>query len=203
MRNFSVLPNERRNMLIGSESRIISAKVHDWIAALFITALLDTASGGFFIPLTWIKRRINSWMTTSIKASEPHFFLVINYPLSEMGLNSACLWHPTKSSREIMLSLESAFAGSLVEWVNAVAIFLQLFPHFHFSHLEAVTSGCSVLGHMRAQQESLGCSGCICCPNNCSSLPLRKIQWADRYFAGQMGLMGHKLEQSDQNMYLI
>lgn len=31
-----------------------------------------------------------------------------------------------------MLSLESAFAGSLVEWVNAVAIFLQLFPHFSF-----------------------------------------------------------------------
>lgn len=75
---------------------------------------------------------------------------------------------PTKSSREIMLSLESVFAGSLVERVNAVAIFLQLFPHFSFSHLEAVTSGCSVLGHMRAQQEALGSFGCICCPNNCS-----------------------------------
>lgn len=38
-----------------------------------------------------------------------------------------------------MLSLESVFSGSLLEWVNAVAIFLQLFPHFSFSHLEAMT----------------------------------------------------------------
>lgn len=78
-----------------------------------------------------------------------------------------------------MLSLESAFP-SLVEWANAVAIFLQLFPCFSFLQLEVVTSGCSVLGHMQAQQEALGSSNCICCPNNCSSPPQRKNQWADK-----------------------
>lgn len=125
------------------------------------------------------KRSIPKWPLPSRQQSHI-FFLVINYPHCKMGLNSVCLWHPTKSSREIMLSLESVFSGSLVEWVNAVAVFLQLFPHFSFSHLEAVTSGCSVLDHMQAQQETLGFSDSICCPNNCSSLPQRKTQWADR-----------------------
>lgn len=79
----------------------------------------------------------------------------------------------------VMLGI-SLFRLELVEWVNAVAIFLQVSPHFSFSRLEAVTSGCFVLDHMQAQQEALGFSHCICCPSNCSSLPQRKTQWANR-----------------------